>query len=101
MAHRYHCRRVLLDLHLLPDFGGPAFRLVNTKLLQREIVDAEDNLIPPWETYDKLRPGTLVLMKVQVLTFELRQKNGLRKVITILILSALCFSCTSDQTYNF
>ncbi|KAF8349442.1 hypothetical protein F5887DRAFT_1156523 [Amanita rubescens] len=75
------------DPHLLPDFGGPAFRLVNAKLLQREIVDAEGNLIPPWEMYDKLRPGTLVLMKVQLLTFELpdRQKSGLRKTYQFLI----------------
>ncbi|KAF8340898.1 hypothetical protein F5887DRAFT_1284197 [Amanita rubescens] len=63
------------DPHLLPDFGGPAFRLVNAKLLQREIM------------YDKLRPGTLVLMKVQLLTFELpdRQKSGLRKTYQFLI----------------
>ncbi|KAF8347515.1 hypothetical protein F5887DRAFT_915780 [Amanita rubescens] len=75
------------DPHLLPDFGGPTFRLVNAKLLQREIVDAEGNLIPPWEMYDKLRPGTLVLMKVQLLTFELpdRQKSGLRKTYQFLI----------------
>jgi len=86
------------DPHLLPDFGGPAFRLVNAKLLQREIVDAEGNLIPPWEMYDKLRPGTLVLMKVQLLTFELpdRQKSGLRKVLTDSVFPTLFLMFLSD-----
>ncbi len=58
------------------------FRLVNVKLIQREVVDAEGNLVPPWEMYDKLHPGTLVLIKVQLLTFELpdQQNDGIRKV---------------------
>ncbi|KAF8328020.1 hypothetical protein F5887DRAFT_156695 [Amanita rubescens] len=38
------------DPHLLPNFGGPVFRLVNAKLMQREVVDIDRNLVPPWET---------------------------------------------------
>ncbi len=58
------------------------FRLVNAKLVQRDVMDENGDLIPPWQSYDKLRPGTLVLMKVQLLTFELPdcQNDGVRKV---------------------
>ncbi|KAF8328291.1 hypothetical protein F5887DRAFT_1188501 [Amanita rubescens] len=72
--------------HLLPDLGGPVFRLVNAKLMQREVVDSDDNLVPPWEMYDKLRPGTLVLMKVQLLAFDLpdRQNDGVRKIYRVM-----------------
>ncbi|KAF8340217.1 hypothetical protein F5887DRAFT_1284308 [Amanita rubescens] len=75
------------DPHLLPDYGGPVFRLVNARLVQRDIVDCNDDLIAPWQMHDKLRPGTLVLMKVQLLTFEVpdRQKDGFRKIYQFLI----------------
>ena len=55
---------------------------MHAKLVQRNLTDIFDQLIPPWETYDKLRPGTLVLMKVQLLTFDIEdaQRNGSRKV---------------------
>ena len=56
------------DPHLLSDFEGPIFRLLNAKLMQREVIDCDDKLVPPWEMDDKLRPGTLDLMKVQLLT---------------------------------
>ena len=70
------------DPWVLPDFGGPLFQLVHAKLIQRNLTDIFDQLILPWETYDKLWPGTLVLMKVQLLTFDIKdaQHNGSRKV---------------------
>jgi hypothetical protein len=80
------CSDVLLgafyDPRVLPDFGGPLFQLVHAKLVQRNLTDVSDKLIPPWETYAKLHPGTLVLMKVQLLTFDIEdmQRNGSRKV---------------------
>ena len=75
------------DPRLLPDYGGTLFRLVHAKLVQRNVVDDTEALIPPWEAYDKLRPGTLVLMKVQLLTFnfEDQQRNGTRKIYQFLI----------------
>lgn len=70
------------DPRLLPDFGGPLFRLVHAKLLQRNVVDAHGELVPPWETYDKLRPGTLVLIKAQLMTYEIEEqkRDGYKKV---------------------
>ena len=57
-------------------------RLVHAKLLQRNIIDSDGELIGPWQTYDKLRAGTLVLMKVQLLTFEIadQRTEGSKKV---------------------
>ncbi|KAJ8515764.1 hypothetical protein ONZ45_g6855 [Pleurotus djamor] len=54
----------LYDPMLLPDYGGHYFQLKNNKLVQHNILDMDDNLIPPWEAYDKLRPGTLILANV-------------------------------------
>ncbi|KAF8336150.1 hypothetical protein F5887DRAFT_920896 [Amanita rubescens] len=42
------------DPHLLPDFGGPMFRLVNAKLLQREIVDRRQSDPTLGDTYQFL-----------------------------------------------
>lgn len=79
------------DPHLLPGYGGAMFRLVNAKLVQRDIVDCNGDPIAPWRVHDKLCPETLVLMKVQLLTFELpdRQNDGVRKVRHIVHLATL------------
>ncbi|KAJ8481748.1 hypothetical protein ONZ45_g15198 [Pleurotus djamor] len=48
------------------DFGGAYFQLRKAKLAQQEFYDIDNNLIPPWEAYDKLRPGTLVSAQVSL-----------------------------------
>ena len=70
------------DPHLLPDYGSSVFRLINAMLIQQDIVNTEENLIPPWETYNKLQPDTIVLMKVQLMTFKMpdQDKDGIHKV---------------------
>jgi hypothetical protein len=70
------------DPRLLSDFGGRLFQLTHAKLLQRNLVDANGDIIAPWQTYDKLQPGTLVMMKVQLLTFEIsnQRADGFKKV---------------------
>ena len=76
---------ILLDVQLgayyeprlLHDYGGTIFNHSAAKLLQRNITDTNGSLIPPWDEYDKLRTGTVVLMKV---TFTVPVGNTRRKV---------------------
>ncbi|KAJ8506888.1 hypothetical protein ONZ45_g10660 [Pleurotus djamor] len=52
------------DPSCLSDYGGPYFKLQKNKLAQQNFYDVNNNLIPPWQTYDKLRTGTLVVVNV-------------------------------------
>ncbi|KAJ7914682.1 hypothetical protein B0H13DRAFT_1872801, partial [Mycena leptocephala] len=47
------------DPRVLEDYGGPYFQHTNAKLVQLDIRDAENKLIPPWKQYSALRPGHL------------------------------------------
>ena len=71
----------LYDPRLLPDYGGPVFNHHLAKLKQRNIVDASDNLIPPWDEYAALRPGTVVLMKVTLHTYSIDTDRGIGKKV--------------------
>lgn len=68
------------DPRLLSDFGGPLFKLKLAKLKQRSLVDINDKLIAPWEEYDKLRTGTVVLMRVTLHTYTITEGNKDKKV---------------------
>ncbi|KAJ7930753.1 hypothetical protein B0H13DRAFT_2531805 [Mycena leptocephala] len=46
---------------LLPDYGGSYFNHSKAKLVQLDVRDAKNNLIPPWKFYDALKLGTLIL----------------------------------------
>ncbi|KAJ7436015.1 hypothetical protein B0H11DRAFT_1755436 [Mycena galericulata] len=61
---------------LLPDFGGDYFNLVKAKLVQHDIRDVNNNLIPPWDLYDALKPGTLVLVLVTLHCFNMVDDGG-------------------------
>lgn len=61
---------------MLYDYGGSLFRHINSKLVQNEIVDADGTtLIPPWEEYEKLRPGTLVIATVSLHAYVMKVKD--------------------------
>jgi hypothetical protein len=49
-------------LSITPDHRGPFFKQVHAKLVQHDIRHINTNLIR--ELYDKLRPGTLVLVNI-------------------------------------
>jgi hypothetical protein len=68
------------DPRLLPDYGGPIFRHKSARLVQRDIRNMNGDLIPPWKTYEELRPGTLVLMKVSFYCLGPGDIGGNRKV---------------------
>ncbi|KAJ6568173.1 hypothetical protein B0H10DRAFT_2238259 [Mycena sp. CBHHK59/15] len=68
---------VFYDPRVLEDYGGLMFQHVNAKLLQLDIRDADNKLIPPWKQYAALRPGTLVLALVTIHIFTFKD-NGSR-----------------------
>jgi hypothetical protein len=49
---------------LLPDYGGDLFHHNTAKLVQHDVRDIDNHLIPPGKYYEKLRPGTMVLCNV-------------------------------------
>lgn len=58
---------------LLPDYGGPFFAHVKSKLIQLDVRDGtptgNNALIPPWKFYDWLKPGTLVMVQASLHIF--------------------------------
>ncbi len=63
------------DPNLLPDHRGDYFKHVNAKLVQLDIRNEENNLIPPWDMYDKLRPGTIVLVDASLVCWHIFTKG--------------------------
>ncbi|KAF8319551.1 hypothetical protein F5887DRAFT_928294, partial [Amanita rubescens] len=58
------------DPRLLSDYGGALFNHSLAKLVQRNTVDEDGILTPPWLEYDKLRNGTVVLTRISKLLAE-------------------------------
>ena len=50
------------------------------KLVQRDVQDMDGALIAPWNAYEALRPGTLVLMKVKFYCLRPEDLRSNRKV---------------------
>ncbi|KAG6876463.1 hypothetical protein C0992_012883 [Termitomyces sp. T32_za158] len=71
------------DPRLNVDFGGPYFNLVQNKLLQLDVVDSTNALVAPWNFYDALKPGTLVLICASLHCFVMREGPGVRKMYQI------------------
>ena len=61
----------LYDPRLLYDYGGPLFAHKLAKLKQRNIVAKDGLLVPPWSEYEHLRTGTVVLMRVNLHTYNI------------------------------
>ncbi|TFK65643.1 hypothetical protein BDN72DRAFT_773063 [Pluteus cervinus] len=77
------------DPAVLPDYRGNLFKHRRAKLLQHDVRDEEGNLIPPWEIYSALRPGTIVLIMVTLHCYVMGGDNmRKRKVRDISLKSA-------------
>lgn len=59
------------DPHLLPDYSGSLFHHQAVKLMQHDIRDIDLHLIPPWQFYDKLHAGTMVLCTVSLHMYQM------------------------------
>ncbi|THU90129.1 hypothetical protein K435DRAFT_864605 [Dendrothele bispora CBS 962.96] len=55
--------------NLQHDFGGKAFAFNNARLVQPDFRDVTQQLIGPWDFYEKLKPGTLVMANIDVAVF--------------------------------
>jgi len=47
---------------LLPDYSSDHFALIKNKLVQHDVRDTDDHLIPAWKIEKGPRPGTVVLV---------------------------------------
>ncbi|KAJ7042848.1 hypothetical protein C8F04DRAFT_915583, partial [Mycena alexandri] len=61
---------------ILPDYGGSYFNHSKAKLVQLDVRDTKNELIPPWKFYEALRPGTLVLCLVSLHCFAMVDDSG-------------------------
>ncbi|KAJ7041588.1 hypothetical protein C8F04DRAFT_1252905 [Mycena alexandri] len=64
------------DPSVLPDYGGSYFNHSKARLVQLDVRDVKNNLIPPWKFYEALRPGTLVLCLVSLHCFTMSDDSG-------------------------
>lgn len=65
-----------------PDYGGPYFQQTHSMLVQLDVRDVNNALIPVWDFYKALRPGTLVLANCSLHCFLLKDSNPPRKVLS-------------------
>ncbi|KDR77061.1 hypothetical protein GALMADRAFT_225196 [Galerina marginata CBS 339.88] len=63
-------------LEMLPDHRGDYFQQEHAKLVQLEMLDTDEKLIPPWEAYDKLRVGTVVLVETTLVCWHIPDHAG-------------------------
>ncbi|KAF4602933.1 hypothetical protein EYR38_003337 [Pleurotus pulmonarius] len=52
----------LHDSTLLPDYKESLFKDPNNRVVQQAIYDVDQSLVRPWDQYQALRPGTIVLV---------------------------------------
>ena len=60
----------------LPDFRASLFDLDKDRLVQHNIIDEDEKLVPCWTLYDRLRPGTFVLCKVALHGWNIGNRDG-------------------------
>lgn len=72
------------------------FDLQKNKLVQLDIRDIDNKLIAPWDLYNKLRPGTVVLVVATLVTWIMHETEGdlespLKKVCIYIYLTSYLF----------
>jgi hypothetical protein len=64
------------DPGLLEDYGGAYFDHERAKLVQHDVRYKANQLIPPWEYYEALKPGTLVLILATLHCYIMQDDSG-------------------------
>ena len=89
---------------LLPDYSPNDFNLKNDKLVQQNIIGSDDKLIPCWDNFNRLRPGTLVLCIVSLRVWNIgignRQEGRFKRVSLTVSCSNLLLNTTQIYTLN-
>jgi len=52
------------------------FHLLRDKLIQYDICNINDELIPAWRLEERLRPGTLVLVSATLHVYNIKSDRG-------------------------
>ncbi|KAJ8518863.1 hypothetical protein ONZ45_g4092 [Pleurotus djamor] len=81
----------------LSDYGGPYFQLQKNKVAQQSFYDINNKLIPPWETYEKLRTGTLVVVNVALSCYISQREK--RKFYTIKLQKLRVLAESDEQVH--
>jgi len=70
------------DPSLLPDYSPNDLALVHDKLVQHDIRNIENNLIPAWDIAKGLRPGTVIGVKAALHVYNIPNQRapGFRRV---------------------
>ena len=66
---------------LLEDYGGDYFAHVNAKLTQPDVRDINNKLVAPWNMYDVLRPGTVILALVSLHVYFVTDTGGHKRKV--------------------
>ncbi|KAF8167649.1 hypothetical protein B0H34DRAFT_854551 [Crassisporium funariophilum] len=94
----------LYPLDRLPDHRGTLFQQKKAQLVQLDIRDTDDNLIPPWDIYSKLRPGTIVLVEATLVVWHIpkskRDKGDKDKKVYQIQGHRLRILADSDEAVN-
>ncbi|KAF8345279.1 hypothetical protein F5887DRAFT_1159030 [Amanita rubescens] len=61
------------------------FAIASSLVDETNIVDKDDNLTAPWLEYDKLRIGTVVLMRISLRTYSIPQSYTQKKIYQIYV----------------
>ncbi|KAF7771018.1 hypothetical protein Agabi119p4_6992 [Agaricus bisporus var. burnettii] len=52
------------------------FAQLNSRVVQQNIVDTNGTLVPPWQMWDKLRAGTLILVEGNLICWNIPPRSG-------------------------
>ena len=74
---------------LLPDYSPETHQLTHDKLIQYDIRDVDEQLIPTWKIESGLRPGTVVLVTALLHVYNIKNERvaGFRRARTTLVMS--------------
>lgn len=63
--------------NLLPDYSSDHFALVKNKLVQHDVRDIDDQLIPAWKIEKGLQSGTVVLVSASLHVYNINNNTAI------------------------
>ncbi|TFK65648.1 hypothetical protein BDN72DRAFT_860493 [Pluteus cervinus] len=84
------------EAKVLPDYDAKIFALDDSRVIQQDIRDTNDCLIPPWETQYSLQPGNLLILQVRLSCQEIDTGYKIKKDQFI----AYEGHCTMENDYD-